>query len=126
MRPRRSCALITLALCLALAPATARADPPDVQIDGYDRTGAGTVVVSSRVDPDNLTTSVHLEYALAGSPFCAGGGASNQPHGSTSTQVVAPAGDAQPLTTTISGLTGGQTYCLKLVADNGTVTESFF
>ena len=126
MRPRRYCALITLALCFALAPAAARADSPDVQIDGYDRTGAGSVVVSSSIDPNGLTTSVHFEYALVASPFCVGGGASDQAHATSSMQVVGAAVGIQSLKTTISGLTGGQTYCLKLVADNGTVSESFF
>ena len=99
---------------------------PTSQIDSYDRSGPGSVVVSSSIDPNGLTTSVHFEYALVASPFCVGGGASDQAHATSSTQVVGAAVGIQPLKTTISGLTGGQTYCLKLVADNGTVTESFF
>jgi hypothetical protein len=126
MRPRRYGAPILLALCLALAPASARADSPFVSIDGYDRAGAGSVLVSSSIDPSGLTTSVHFEYALVAAPFCVGGGDSNQPHSTSSGQVVGAAVGIQPLKTTIGGLTGGQTYCLKLVADNGTVTESFF
>src|SRR5262245_48044065 len=97
MRTRRYGALVVLALCLALAPASARADSPDVQIDGYDRVGAGSVVVSSRIDPNGLITSVHLEYALANAPFCVQLGASNQPHDSTSGQIVGAAVGAQPL-----------------------------
>jgi hypothetical protein len=93
---------------LAAAP-TAKTNPAVVTVYGAQLNGTTTT--------GGLDTSVHYEYALNSDLFCTSGGAMGTPS-NTPTTVVPGGFMTVGGAVNVTGLTGGSTYCFRLVASN--------
>ena len=91
----------------------------------YDatETGASTATVDGDVNPVGQATTYEVQYDVASSSWCTSGGYSGSPAHSTSPQTLGYTDNtAHNVSVTLSGLTGGQSYCAQLLATNGSGT----
>src|SRR5947208_1526103 len=79
------------------------------------------------VNPLYQTTTVKVQYDLQSSPWCVGHGTSGAPAWTTAPQTLAATDNTfHEVSVDLTGLTGGGTYCLRMIAANasGTVNGS--
>jgi hypothetical protein len=88
-------------------------------------TGATTATISGYLDPAGEPTTYKADYALATSSWCSSAGRSGSPTGVTTAEQLGNA-DNNPheVTVTITGLTGGDRYCIELSAANASGTAA--
>ena len=117
--PRIGLLALLLALVALLLPASALAAvQPDVSTDSAQSVTAAQEIVSGTVNPHGLSTVYHLEYAAAGSSWCA-----DETQGTPTTTTNATLHYTDSVSHIVSvaptGLSGGTSYCAELVATNG-------
>lgn len=111
MRRRLHLTAWATAALLAAWTSTALAAPPTPITNPASATSATTADFQAYIVLGGDVTA-HFEYAEAGSPFCLTGFG---PVSSTPEQAV---GWVSAFKTHVSGLTGGQAYCIEVVASN--------
>jgi hypothetical protein len=114
--PRTGLLALLLALVALLLPATALAAVrPDVSTDSAQSVTAAQEIVAGTVNPHGLSTVYHLEYAAAGSSWCA-----DETQGTPTTTMNATLHYTDSVSHIVSvaatGLSGGTSYCAELVA----------
>jgi hypothetical protein len=110
--------LVGLVVVLGLPAAALAAGQPVVSTSDVFSTGATTATVDGVVDPQGDGTTTYLaQYALANSTWCTSGGTS----GTFSMTSSTPLGFStiQAVSVDLSALTGGQDYCARVSATNG-------
>jgi WD40 repeat protein len=109
---------------LALPAAALAATPMADTFDAYS-TGTTTATVDGDVNPAGQTTTYVVSYDVANSTWCTSGGTSGSPANSTSPQTLGSTdGTFHDVSVDLTGLTAGATYCVAIVADNGSGTAS--
>ena len=96
----------------------AQASPPVVATDGVQVLSATTVRLSGNADPGGRSTTLHADYAPAGSTWCATEGKEGAPSETDPVPIGSLNAMISELTIDLEGLTPGTEYCAQLVAQN--------
>jgi hypothetical protein len=85
--------------------------------------GVGSERVDGSVNPGGQSTTYKVEYDLASSTWCTSFGSSGSPANSTAPQTLGFTDtSSHSVSVSLTGLTGGTSYCADLVATNGSGT----
>jgi phosphodiesterase/alkaline phosphatase D-like protein len=111
----------------AANPTDFTAGLPTAEVDQVQTASATSETVDGQIDPAGQATHYVWEYGPATSTWCHDNGDLGTPANTTSQEPLGEInGDPDPVTTTLTaGLTAGTSYCVTLVATNGTGNDTF-
>ena len=94
------------------------------ETDSATPTGASTATVGGLVNPSGQSTNYAVQYGPSSSTWCTSHGSSGSPASTTGAQTLGSTDDgSHDVSVTLSGLTGGQGYCVQLIATNASGTS---
>ena len=109
---------LALSALLLVLPGSALAATPTAFTSAPSVTGPTTaILIGTAFAGDEAGATAHFEYALGGSSFCLTGSGT---HSQTAPQNVAIEDTPLPFSSSVAGLTSGQTYCEEIVVVNTT------